>query len=320
MTNTAICYVTDKTYLGPTIISISSIRDFISLEVKVYLVITFDDTALLDPISEVLTTLGVEVIRLPEDIIEAVTGVWREGYVSKTALGRFFLPQLLPSEVDKILYLDGDTLIVDDLSELLAFPMPAGKAGFVEDAYSFYRNDQSLNGEASRRYFAGLGLAADAPYVNSGVFLAGSKDWGVIAEEALAFIREKPELCMFHDQSAINAVLGERRLKLSPKWNYQTRFKALRAKFIGPATVYHLNGQNKPWMGEVFPWQFLTALLRQRAKTLGVDGLLGVLSPKEVMVHNSEYGGLKELVRKVIDVRRKKRVGLVKDLYHTAVI
>src|SRR6202041_3509581 len=101
------------------------------------------------------------------------------------------------------------------------------------------------------------------------------------------FFKNNMGICKFCDQSALNAVMGDRRLRLSLKWNFQSpaRFMGVEDN-IDPA-IYHFTQYAKPWMGECKPWQNVHAEYREALKPF--DGLalpIKKLDRAEVNAHN----------------------------------
>lgn len=75
-----------------------------------------------------------------------------------SAFSRLFVDALVDSEIDRIIYLDCDTVVVSDLSTLWEFDMGEATIGAVDDCRNW-------------RYLRHLGLPRDATYINSGVLL-----------------------------------------------------------------------------------------------------------------------------------------------------
>jgi len=321
MSAPAICYVSDIGFLAPTLISIESARRFVPASVPIYIIAIQLDGDVLEGLEPLLSRLSVTVIPFDSKQLDSVAKVWAESHVPVAALGRFFLPDLLPEEIDRILYVDGDTLFVRDPAPLLNKTLPAGKIGMVEDAMSFYRHDQSANGIDAREYMQGLGLSPDAQYANSGVFIAERGDWKVIAEDALNYLRSHSGKCRYHDQSALNAVVGNRRLPLSPIWNYQSRFVQWRAKPIAEPAILHFTGAAKPWMGKVHPWSAVSDQLTSMMHEPPICNLPAwTMSEDEVVGHNRQYEGVKQLARRFLDRRQMRRVNALRRYHRAAVM
>lgn len=161
---------------------------------------------------------------------------------------RVFLPELLP-EVDRVLYLDCDTIIRRNLSELWMTDlrgMPLGAV--VNPLYPFM----------DCRFLDELGVRAES-YFNSGVLLFDLQKWRAseLTEHLLVRAREQGRQ-EWPDQNALNVVLRDFWLPLPPAWNAQNTLFDLPMYMLAydeaaivearanPAII-HFIGPYKPW-------------------------------------------------------------------------
>ena len=164
---------------------------------------------------------------------------------------RIHLPELLP-DVDKVLYLDADTIVLDSLVALWETPMNDNYVAAVTNVFGPWDVD----------YPAKLGMTSPANYFNSGVILmdlaAMRRDRCTAALRTFAL--EHPQLIWFPDQDAMNVLLEHKRLALHPRWNCMNslfefpaadeifgREQAEEAR--GRPAIRHFEGggANKPW-------------------------------------------------------------------------
>lgn len=172
----------------------------------------------------------------------------REGdHVSLTAYYRIACADLLPEELDKILYLDCDIMVKCDLRPLWNIDL-AGKAmGVVVDGWH-PKNENRLSFE-SKTYF------------NSGVLLinlAYFREYA-IAEKCLDYIQEYPEKIILHDQDTLNLICHNDLMYLPLKYNFQTAFlrvyntfdESLKNEIISSLKegdlIVHFDAFPKPW-------------------------------------------------------------------------
>jgi lipopolysaccharide biosynthesis glycosyltransferase len=163
---------------------------------------------------------------------------------------RIFLPELLPG-VDRILYLDVDTLAVDRLDPLWEIDLSGSWLGAVTNVFQ----ENHLHRPAS------IGLAGPEVYFNSGVLLMNLDEMrrdACTAELVRVARAGGPEL-EWPDQDVLNLVLGSRRLALHPRWNFMNsmRFPQAAPVFGGDVleearaspAIRHFEGpgDNKPW-------------------------------------------------------------------------
>ena len=164
---------------------------------------------------------------------------------------RVFLPELLPA-VDKLLYLDGDIIVVDSLEELWGTDLADHYLAAVTNV--------------SEPWFlhkvAALGLEDPRDYFNSGVLLMNLDQMRRDASTSavLEYAQANEAKLFWPEQDALNAVLGPRRLPLHPRWNcmngvlhfpwsyYVFGLEAVDEARARPA-IRHFEGPsvNKPW-------------------------------------------------------------------------
>lgn len=114
--------------------------------------------------------------------------------ISLTAYFRLFMPQILPLSVEKLLYLDCDTMVRKDLSDLWEREFD-GCAAVVEPTAPLMKEKIEL--KKSDHYF------------NSGVLLVDLKKWREekIMEKFVDYMEEMEGDISFEDQGVINHVL-----------------------------------------------------------------------------------------------------------------
>jgi len=183
---------------------------------------------------------------------------------------RIHLPDLLPDN-DRILYLDADMLVVDDLTPLWRTGLDGYYLAAVSNVLEPYAHD----------WPAQLGLARPADYFNSGLLLlnldALRRD--DMPRRLAAYGRDTSRRLKWPDQDALNALLAEGRLALHPRWNCQNSlfyYPWAREAFGGDVVdeavrdpaILHFEGG-----GIVKPWHYLSrhpyraAYLRHRRRS-----------------------------------------------------
>ena len=129
------------------------------------------------------------------------------------AFSRLFLQDILPSDIEMVLYLDSDTLVLDNLDELFSSDMDNLVSGVVDVmaniTKSLYR-----------------GHKKSTPFINSGVLLINLKRWREIdfAGRAIDLIKEYRDKNYLHDQNIINIICGDDISLMSPKFNTMSEF------------------------------------------------------------------------------------------------
>lgn len=323
MADLGICYVTDHDFLYPTLLSVMSLRRFVPAEAAPVFVVVFGVEALvLDGVGNLARDLGVSFIDAGDRTLPGSSAFdWSETHVAPAAVGRFLLSELLPPDVRRILYVDGDTMVVGSLAPLLAYQVPEGALAAADDASTLYRTDRSANGRETRAYLDRIGVPEGRSYFNSGVFMVRRDTWAGMAAKALRYLLAHPGRCRYHDQSALNATVGAARIHLSPVWNFQTRYRSWGVPDILRPRILHFTGASKPWLGPLAPWQDAARALAADAAALGALSLpVGKMSQREVEGHNAQFTGFKQGLRGLIDLRRRARARAVVGLHRRAAI
>lgn len=260
MKNTAICYVTDIGYLLPSMISALSFRKFISSKTVGVFIFTIDVCEeKIKQINHDLQEKNIQVIPLNSDFYKDIdTKKYRKNHVPLAAVGRFFLDDVLPDNYSKIIYVDGDTWFANDPSQLLEYNIPEGYIAAADDTLQLQQhNNFGKFGKKTRAYYDSLGIDPKNGYFNSGVFCVSRDTWKIMSKKAFEYLKANTEKCLHHDQSALNATAGDKRIKLSCAWNFQTPYKYLDVEKKITPRIYHFSKYFKPWMGAVIPWHDL---------------------------------------------------------------
>ncbi len=171
-----------------------------------------------------------------------------------SAYARFALPQLLPN-IDKILYLDSDLVVVDDLEPLFHTDLEGKPLAAVPDVIGHFK------GEAVP-YMEALGVLKLERYFNSGVMLLNLKAWREerLLEQLAAWCKKNANRMKKSDQSALNALFWDNYIRLNLRWNLQVplvppvkygwgcTFEQATA-VENPAVVHYITDR-KPWRRE----------------------------------------------------------------------
>jgi lipopolysaccharide biosynthesis glycosyltransferase/glycosyltransferase involved in cell wall biosynthesis len=174
----------------------------------------------------------------------------RQTYISSTSYFRLLLDEVLPRNIEKLLYLDSDILVMGSLAELWNTELDSNAVAAVTDAL--------LNRDFDMKQR--LGLSPEAKYINAGVLLVDRSHWKRenIGHRAILFACEHSELVTWNDQCALNHVLNGRFKELPSKWNFQTRHLIFNEGWsrtsqgvseLGMARIIHFTGGDaKPWL------------------------------------------------------------------------
>lgn len=124
---------------------------------------------------------------------------------------RLFITELLPHDVDRVIYLDSDTIIEGSLDELWNLDMEKYYMAGVDDCLS-------------KRYRKMVHLNDNGVYCNSGVLVLNLKKFRDenVVERFLGFISKHNGFFVYNEQTILNAVF-ENNIKILPiKYNVYT--------------------------------------------------------------------------------------------------
>ncbi|MEQ1705526.1 MAG: glycosyltransferase [Rickettsiales bacterium] len=255
----AVCYVSDINFLLPSIISATGVRKFVPAQKADIFIFTVGvDAEKIRQANELLTPYSINVLAIQDELFNEIDKErLTRTHTPMAMFGRLFMQNLLPPECKRIVYLDGDTWILRDPTALINATVPEGFLAAAEDTI-YYRQKFAIGATTKeiRHYFNQIGLKKNQGYFNSGVFATSRNTWETISKEAYIYYINNAKICEHSpDQSALNAVIGERRLRLSNKWNFQTQLKIWGADRYAEPVICHFNRQPKPWMGACEPWE-----------------------------------------------------------------
>jgi lipopolysaccharide biosynthesis glycosyltransferase len=162
-------------------------------------------------------------------------------YFTLESYFRFKLSSLLPN-FDKILYLDCDMIILEDILDLFNTNIEGYYAGMVLDR---------LTEIELREFVSRLGLL-HSHYYNAGLMLVNSKKWREdnIEQKLFRWTIENKEKIIWVDQDVINVVFNGFIKDLPEKYNIQGHFynnKESVFKLKEDMIIVHYTGSEKPW-------------------------------------------------------------------------
>lgn len=129
---------------------------------------------------------------------------------------RFLIPFFIPQEVERVIYLDVDMIVCEDISKLWNIDMENKVVAGVVD-----RAEKVSNKWGGILNYEALGLLPDTKYFNSGLLVIDPVLWRKldITSKILKCVEENKKYAFFPDQYGINVVLANQWLELDPRWN-----------------------------------------------------------------------------------------------------
>jgi lipopolysaccharide biosynthesis glycosyltransferase len=162
-------------------------------------------------------------------------------HISKMTFARFMIPRIFGKDVRRVLYLDADVLVLEDLGPLWDTDLKGSVIGAVLD--------RILDPQIKARAPGLEKFPRVRDYFNAGVLLIDLDRWRkeTISESALEYLIRHPDSPLA-DQDALNAACDGRWTELDLSWNFYDHFKTaiLHMPAAERPKIAHFTGQ-KPW-------------------------------------------------------------------------
>ncbi len=171
-------------------------------------------------------------------------------WISVSTYYRLVLPQLLPKNIDKALYLDCDMVVERDIKELWNTDISEYSAAVVED-------------DCSKENIKRLNLSSKNKYFNAGMILFNLKSIRKrdFTNDCIEYFRKNENKILLQDQDILNGVLNGKCKYVSQAWNtnfpiyqgsdseqhYFTREEEIK-ECSRPGIIHYTTSDSKPWV------------------------------------------------------------------------
>lgn len=192
----------------------------------------------------------INICEIDDSVIKDVP-VRLHSHFTITILYRFLTADILPQDVDRVLYLDCDILVRGDISELYdidltdmaiaACPEHDGELGHMQEERVAHYTD---NLQYPRKY----------GYFNSGVMLINLEYWREhnVSKQLIDYLAKNYRICYLPDQDVLNAVLHKVKRFVPIKFNLMTHLLLSNSDAIDfilqeDPVIVHYCTLCKPW-------------------------------------------------------------------------
>lgn len=254
-----IVFASDNNYAQHTAVAMASVlvNTKVPQKIQFYLIDDEIQQENKEKITKTVQNLGgnIEFIKIKNSKLE---DCYVSGELSRASYFRLDIANILGESIEKIIYLDCDLLVYDDIEKMWQLDMGGKPVAATCDLGIM----ASARVRKQKNKF--IGLPFDAPYFNAGVLMMDLKKWRddnyAEAIIALATQNKYPN----HDQDALNKFFMNNWQEIPLRWDVippvfnlffkiltkpDLRKKAIEAK-LNPA-IFHYAGGYKPWEYEI---------------------------------------------------------------------
>lgn len=170
-------------------------------------------------------------------------------HITIAAYYRLFLVEILPSHIDKVLYLDSDVIVRHSLQDMYNTDIHDYAVGAITDCF-----------EGNIEYYNRLRYSPTLGYFNSGVLLVNLEYWrqNKILQKGIEFATKYPERIVYHDQDILNYLLKNNKKIFKLTYNLQEvhlhknlmiswEYEKDLDEAINNPYIIHYTGPYKPW-------------------------------------------------------------------------
>jgi lipopolysaccharide biosynthesis glycosyltransferase len=177
-------------------------------------------------------------------------------HANKALYYRLLLADVLPVEYEKVIYLDSDLVVIQDLQQLWQAELGDNYVLAVQDSsIPFVSSPYGL------KKYQDLNIPAENKYFNSGVMVINLQKWRAenISAKLFQYLETYKDFVQHHDQEAMNALFAGKWGEIEPQWNQTPNLfdypswqespyqKVEYYNAINNPCIVHFAGTSKPW-------------------------------------------------------------------------
>jgi lipopolysaccharide biosynthesis glycosyltransferase len=252
-----------------------------------YWLSTADCEEIAENLQRHLQRLGIEIVFLALNLQNI--NDWKTGHHFTTATYLRLFSPILFKNVDKIVYIDCDTLVLTDLCDLYNHPL---------DDFHFAGVIDEVGGRTSK-----VPRNINDKYINSGVLLMdlkGLRNNDFLGHSKMLYKKYENQIT-WADQCLINKYSEGKKIILDSKWNRQIHANNVKkSQFLNLAkpqftSILHFLGGTKPWQSWCNPaitdfwWSFARDLQIDDLKPTKINTIEQLVSFSNVLHLNGQY-------------------------------
>lgn len=172
---------------------------------------------------------------------------------------RLFIPELLPDNIEKVVYLDADLVVEGDIKELWEIDM---KDSIIMAVTEMNSKAYLVSSPLALPSYQDLCIPEKCKYFNAGVLKIDLKKWKQLnlSKKIITYLINNKEKVLWHDQDGLNAILWDKWTELPKAWNVMTalffekEYEKIGMNIVSaeqimnnPKIIHYTNRKDKPW-------------------------------------------------------------------------
>lgn len=148
---------------------------------------------------------------------------------------RMFIPYFVPRDLEKVIYLDVDMIVKDEISKLWTVDLDGLPLAAVTD--TLIKNFG--NSWGGIRNYSDLGFDSETPYFNTGMMVMNTRLWrdGDLTNKIFRCIADNQKWVKYPDQYGLNVVMTNQWKEVDVRWNWFAK------KYNPDASIIHFIGR-----------------------------------------------------------------------------
>lgn len=233
-----IMIASDDNYIPPALILLVSIFENTREKVDIwYFYDKLSDNSI-KKLNDIVEKWGgtLHLVEVKDEVFDKVP---LNAHFTKETYFRLLVADLLPKNIERVLYLDPDIVINKDIQDF--YYQPFNEYALVACLDSCITNDN----ETIKR----LKLPKHSSYFNAGVLLINLDYYrkNINVDEMFKYIENNADSLKYCDQDVLNVFFAEKVKFCEPKYNLLLCNISASSKKIEEAVVLHYAGSQKPW-------------------------------------------------------------------------
>lgn len=130
---------------------------------------------------------------------------------------RMFIPYFIPEEFEKVIYMDVDMIVIDEISRLWKTDLADYTIAAASDAWL-----KTFGQSHAIENYKQLGFEADTKYFNTGLLIMNTRKWreSDFTPKVFQCIDDNRKFANYPDQYGLNVIFANKWLELDIGWNW----------------------------------------------------------------------------------------------------